>query len=300
MVYSDKYKFLPNVETHDVDMGHTFLHLTDTPTTYSGFEYVFIKVNDDRDGVDFTPIRFLDLADTPTTYSGLDYVFLKISDDKSGVEFTPINFVDLADIPSFSGCAGAYTIVNDTEDGVEFVYPQTTPFSVNVYDEGFPVQNTPHQTLNFVGNLVSVVDSGNEVATITISGTDSSLFGTNCTEAHDEDTSYTTSTSWQEKLTLEVSGIPEGKYRIGWFYEWSLSNSNWRFCGRVQIDDTTTVAEKYERPSEGSWGAWQSDGGFVYVDLTLGDHFVDIDYKTTHFNKTAGIRRARIEFWRIS
>jgi len=240
---------------------------------------------------------FLDLDDTPTTYSGLDYVFLKISEDKIGIEFTPINFIDLSDIPSFSGCAGAYTVVNDTEDGVEFVYPETTPFSVNVHDECSPIANTPHQTLNFVGNLVSVVDSGGEVATITISGADSSLFGTNCTETHDDKTSYTTSTSWQEKLTLKVSGIPEGKYRIGWFYEWSLSRSTRCFCGRVRVDDTTTVAEKYERQSQ---GLWPSEGGFVYLDLSSGSHFVDIDYKTTRFNETVGIRRARLEFWRIS
>ena len=48
-------------------MPHDFLDLTDTPTTDSGLEYIFLKVNDERDGVEFTPISFLDLADTPTT-----------------------------------------------------------------------------------------------------------------------------------------------------------------------------------------------------------------------------------------
>lgn len=42
--------------------------------------------------------------------------------------------------------------------------------SITLWDEGTPVQNTPHTTLNFNGSGVSVTDSGSGVASITISG----------------------------------------------------------------------------------------------------------------------------------
>jgi hypothetical protein len=36
-------KFLRNVPTHDSDVSHEFIHLTDTPTTYSGSENKYVK-----------------------------------------------------------------------------------------------------------------------------------------------------------------------------------------------------------------------------------------------------------------
>jgi len=68
------------------------------------------------------PDEFLDLNDTPTTYSGLNYVFLKVNDEKSGVEFTPINFYDLADIPTYSGHAGELVQINNNESGIDYTH----------------------------------------------------------------------------------------------------------------------------------------------------------------------------------
>lgn len=41
--------------------------------------------------------------------------------------------------------------------------------NISVQDEGAPVQNTPHTTLNFVGDGVQVTDAGGGVAQISIS-----------------------------------------------------------------------------------------------------------------------------------
>ena len=41
---------------------------------------------------------------------------------------------------------------------------------VTLQDEGTPVTNTPHTTLNFVGSGVSVADAGSGVATVTVTG----------------------------------------------------------------------------------------------------------------------------------
>jgi len=234
MVYSDKYKFLPNVNTHDVDIEHIFLHLTDTPSTFSG--------------------------------------------------------------------TGGYLLkINVAETGIEFVDPSVVPTSIIVEDEGSTIQNTPHTTLNFIGAGVTVSDAGGGVANITISGSgDSGVFGFNFYDASSEYESYTNSTEYVEKLKMSLSNIPAGKYRIGWFYEWAQENSNWRFESRVQLDDTTTLCEIKIRPSESSWESWETNSGFAYQTLTSGNHTVDIDYCTSKWNKTSGIRKARLEFWRVS
>lgn len=234
MTYPDKYKFLPNVPTHDVDMEHEFIHLIDTPATYSGFGNFILKVG-------------------------------------------------------------------TTESGIEFVNPDEVSTPVMVEDEGISVQNTPHTTLNFIGNGVVASDGGSGVADITIPGCgDLGYFGHGFLEASSENESYTNSTTYIQKLKLSIPDIGAGKYRIGWSYEWSQENSNWRFEGRVQLNDSIDLSEIVVRPSKSTWKAWHPAAGFKYETLASGSHTVDIDYCTSKSNKTAGIRRARIEFWRVS
>lgn len=67
------------------------------------------------------PKRFISLLDTPSTFSGIDYVFLKVNQNRDGVEFTPINFTDLYDVPTYSGHAGDIVIVNNYETGLDYM-----------------------------------------------------------------------------------------------------------------------------------------------------------------------------------
>lgn len=94
MVYSSKYKFLPNVDTHDVDMEHEFLHLVDAPTTYSGHEGECVTIKDDGSGLEFTSVSgvgidtFKELNDTPDAYFEMAGYFLNVRSDETGLEFT--------------------------------------------------------------------------------------------------------------------------------------------------------------------------------------------------------------------
>jgi hypothetical protein len=53
-MYDNKYKFLPNFATHDVDMEHEFSHLVDTPATYSGNIGKGLRVRSDETGLEYT------------------------------------------------------------------------------------------------------------------------------------------------------------------------------------------------------------------------------------------------------
>lgn len=130
------------------------------------------------------------------------------------------------------------------------------------------------------------------VDSITASGTVSEV-----SYVEDEVESSTTSTSWTEKLSLNASSLPAGDYLMFWCYEWRYGNKSKFFRGRVQIDDTQTIMEQYE--STTNTNNWSQIGGFKKISFTSGNHNIDIDYCSSRSGKTAYIRRARIELWRV-
>jgi len=186
MTYPFKYKFIPNVPTHDIDMEHRFWRLIDTPTTYSGYGKDFVTVKEDESGLEFT--------DLFTVVSG--FMFFK--------------------------------------------------------------------------------------------------------EVSDDTMSTTTSTQWQEKVSLEIFDIPAGRYRIGWFYEWQMRGGSFNFNCRVRVDDATNLMEQVQEPADSASGLWHPVGGFGYITLAAGGHHADLDFCSSFIDKEACIRRGRLEFWRIS
>jgi len=73
-------------------LGLTFLSLPDTPTTYSGTEGLFLRVDSTASGIEFTEAAtsFLELTDTPVTYSGSEGLFLRVNATASGTEFAVV------------------------------------------------------------------------------------------------------------------------------------------------------------------------------------------------------------------
>lgn len=113
----------------------------------------------------------------------------------------------------------------------------------------------------------------------------------------DEDTTYSTSTTYVNKVTLTVSGIPPGIYRASWYYEYNFPVSNFALFTRVQMDDTTQLAEVAQRAS--SAADWFAASGFGYVTITGAYHHLDLDYRSDKTGTAAGIRRSRLELRRI-
>jgi hypothetical protein len=99
-------------------------------------------------------------------------------------------------------------------------------------------------------------------------------------------------------LSLTYNAPSAATYRIGWYAELNDPETGFfsnRLClSRVQVDNTTTLAQ-VEVGSDRD--AWFPFGGFAYVELTSGNHTIDIDYASSEAG-TVGIRRARIEVWR--
>lgn len=149
----------------------SFLSLIDTPATYSGLGYKYIKINDYEDGIDFTPIGFLDLYDAPTTYSGYAGRGIVVNEDGTAFEYTdipiPHSFLDLDDTPTtYSGYEGKCITIKEGGSGLEY----TTVTGVGV-DKFIELGDTPTSYVGRAGQVVMVKEDELGLEYSTISGT---------------------------------------------------------------------------------------------------------------------------------
>lgn len=165
--------------------------------------------------------------------------------------------------------------------------------TITLKDNGSPVPETPHATINFDGGL-NVTNNGGGQATVFI------IFGRWAANAASDTLSTTTSTSYQQKLRLTTGAIEAGTYRIGWMYDWGLTSNSYNFNAQIQIDDTTTLMTHVEEPQDAGTDQRHQVSGFAYATLTATTHSIDLDYRTSDSGATARIQNARLEIWRVS
>ena len=122
------------------------------------------------------------------------------------------------------------------------------------------------------------------------------VFGSERGYAASEGESSTTSTSPVEKVSLTKTGLTSGQYHIEWSAEFErISDKNSEFNARVQINDTTTIAEIYDEKAKNGWAPMAG----MYEGTLSGDVDIDMDYWDSDGADGVGIRRARISIWRV-
>lgn len=124
-------------------------------------------------------------------------------------------------------------------------------------------------------------------------------FGTYFQNAASEGSSTTTSTTFQQKVTMTTPSLPSGDYRIGWYFEWQHTDTSTDFRARVRLNNTTNLMEQQEEPQDGGTDQWRPTSGYMVQTLS-GANTIDLDYSRVGGSGTAGIRRARLEIWRVS
>jgi hypothetical protein len=126
------------------------------------------------------------------------------------------------------------------------------------------------------------------------------LFGSEFQYELSEGQSSTNSTAYQNKVSITVTDIPEGSYRLGWHFEWRISKSNRKFEYRIQQDNTTNLKEDSISPFV-DVTVWNPVTNFYYLEtVSSGIHTFGLDYSSSSTNSTAYIREARLEFWRVT
>lgn len=184
-------------------------------------------------------------------------------------------FLDLADTPTtFSGFDGKYVGIDSSSSGIEF----RDIDSSSIYNYIDTISGTMQNQVSYLTNI-------------------SHTFGLDFIYGIDDTTYSTTSTTYGEAFSLTVSGSAADEYRIGWGYEWNMSNSNFTFFSRIQVDDTAILSESNQRPPNSD--SWNQAAGVMYITLASGIHHIDIDYKSGSTGKAANIRNLIIEFWRV-
>ena len=112
--------------------------------------------------------------------------------------------------------------------------------------------------------------------------------------------SSTNSTSFQTKLTLNVSNLPSGNYRLNWTFNWSHSVTNTDFEARVRQDSLVELDQVIIEPKDSGTDQEHPASGFKGNLSLNGNHTFTIEWRTSYTDDTAWIRNARLELWRVS
>ncbi len=118
--------------------------------------------------------------------------------------------------------------------------------------------------------------------------------------ALDEALSTTTSTSFQEKLSLSgdlsavFSGTSSQPFRLQWYYEWGYSSASSEIETQITVDDFDVVGTIQWSPSSTNATDFAASSGYIDMTLSSGTHFFDIDFRSTANGKTSRIQRTRM------
>ena len=154
-----------------------------------------------------------------------------------------------------------------------------------------------HREINDVGSGVTDLWSASKIASeiATFSGT--AIFASEYGYESSDGESATTSTSPIEKVSLSKTDLPSGDYHIEWGCEFlRVYDKNSEFNARVQINDTTTIAEAYDERLKDGW--FPISG--IYNGTLSGTVDIDLDYWDSDGTNGVEIRRARLAIWRVS
>lgn len=218
--------------------------------------------------------------------------------DKQYVD-TAVSGVEIIVQDDGTPLSDTYTTFNFTGGGVSAtnsgngVVTVSVP-GITIQDEGIPIAGSPHNTIYFTGTYVSAYDLGGGVAGVWMQ---EPVFGTYLAWAGDESETSTNSTSPVQKARLTLSSLPEGYYRIGWYYEYNRSSISNDYMARIQIDDSYTVMEHAQEIKDNT--SWYPASGFIIYQLSAGNHYIDFDHYGESTGATSYTRRLRLEFWRV-
>ncbi len=95
---------------------------------------------------------------------------------------------------------------------------------------------------------------------------------------------------------MTTASLAAGDYRIGYSAEIANSHQNGPTHAKVEIDDTTIIAEAVS-PKTAAGSQYVMISGFAVQTLAAGVHTIDVDYRGGA--NTAMIRRVRLEIYPV-
>ncbi len=112
--------------------------------------------------------------------------------------------------------------------------------------------------------------------------------------------SSTSSTTFQQKVRLNLTNIPSGDYLVSWNAQFRGDKKSTTFEIQILEDSSTQIDLAQWVPFANNDGGYPKQSGFVQRTLTAGNHTFDLDYRTTTSGDTAAIKNARVMAWKVS
>jgi len=290
------------------------------------------EIDGDRLDIDYLPYCYYpttapaevtSLEELTAHLAGIDDKLCEISSStKSHSDLTDLDhindhllYLDLAGIRSMSGNLdmGTQDIINvNLVDGVDV----SSHFDRHEYN-GVDEIDGDHLDIDFIPShyvpdaSISEADYSNHLsahlAGIDQSIVTASLFGSEYHFSESCGIFSTTATFFQQAHTCKTAFLPEGVYRIMWFYIWSYDDIKSNIKIRVQLDDTQELLDPYhiQEPNDsqgpGNGGTDQRfvASGMSVENLSSGSHAIDIDILSEIPGISSTIYIARIELFRI-
>lgn len=129
---------------------------------------------------------------------------------------------------------------------------------------------------------------------------ESVLFGSEFFFNEDETLESTTSDTYIERLSLDITGIVDGNYFVSWYYIIEFDTQHSGGDIRVQLNDTITLHESSRTNPDTGTDSRVPETGYDFIILAGGSHTIDIDYtRVTSSNKAIQLSNVRLIFWRI-
>lgn len=110
-------------------------------------------------------------------------------------------------------------------------------------------------------------------------------------------TTNSSSISPTNKLSLSVTGLPAGTYRLGWSYSWSGSSTGADFRAEITQVGVGQIMYHSQEPKDSGTDQYHRVAGFHNLTLS-GDEDFDLNF-WEEGGSTAYIRAVRMEFWRV-
>jgi len=261
--------YVSDINRADIDLGNFLGNFV------AGDQLYLQKTNVSAQAYLYTVVSVVD----NTSY----HTFTVTYDDDTGIDLNDkdkITFVKLSKNVSVITDHGLLTGLGD-DDHTQYTLVSGTRAFTGTVGGVTPTQDSHLATKGYVDSFAPI-------------------FGSEYDYASSEGESSTTNTSPQEKVSLSLTSVPAGKYRIDYSFEGSSDDDkNSVFAARVQIDDTTTICETGTGAAKGLEDYYLPFTGFYEATLS-GSHDIDIDYWDDVGTAGVNIRRARISVFRIS
>jgi len=171
--------------------------------------------------------------------------------------------------------------------------------TINVEQDNVAVVNTPHDIINFQNMTAS--DAGGGQVDV------QNIFGSEFQISQSLGVTTTTSTTFQNKVTLTTTLLPAGTYRLGVSYGWNHDSQQNDFEARIR-EGGIDIGEIHKQEPKDSAGSFSTTGSSqryyvqrtLYRTLTSGVQTYTLDFRTDSGGDESSMWDAVIELWRVT